>query len=204
MTSARVEARQDAFAAQSTLCDKLREMATNDALPLEVRTGALEELAEVENRWDNLADHAHKRATYAGAADDFEDRLMQLEMSEAYAMGTANCGPANVSGTIDLNTLQPIHTGCGALLEGPLGDWLPGGGSRGVSFTDGQSMAELQRRDPEAFAEWFKGLGDDERQLAMQNLQTYTQDRMQLTTMLTNMLQASHEATMAVARNLSV
>ncbi|TVQ99309.1 MAG: hypothetical protein EA398_12345 [Deltaproteobacteria bacterium] len=72
------------------------------------------------------------------------------------------------------------------------------------SATDGQGLYRLFEENPAAFQEAWKGMNDSDRQMAMMQLQREMQMIQQLTTMMTNMLQTQHSATMAVARNLSV
>ena len=70
-------------------------------------------------------------------------------------------------------------------------------------MTDGAALQRLMESDPAAFQEFWGELGSEDRQMAMFTLQQHTAMQAQLSTMMTNMQQAQHNASMAIARNLS-
>ena len=74
---------------------------------------------------------------------------------------------------------------------------------KGPSVTDGAALQRLMESAPAAFQESWGELGSEDRQMAMFTLQQHTAMQAQLSTMMTNMQQAQHNASMAIARNLS-
>ena len=65
-------------------------------------------------------------------------------------------------------------------------------------------LADLFERDPAEFMESWRDLTAEERSIVMQRLQTQMQMENQITQMITNLMKALHDTSMAVARNLKV
>ena len=69
---------------------------------------------------------------------------------------------------------------------------------------DPAELADLFERDPSEFMRSWQDLTAEDRSLVMQRLQTQMQMENQITQMITNLMKALHDTSMAVARNLKV
>lgn len=108
-----------------------------------------------------------------------------------------------LDGEVDAAAEGGTTTWIGDAFDG-MREWSGVVGLGQPSISDGAALYEKMSTDPRGFASFWKDLSPEDRQLAMFTLQTYVQDQNQLTTMMTNMLSASHQTASAIARNLSV
>lgn len=76
-------------------------------------------------------------------------------------------------------------------------------GSIADNLSDGSSLLRLYESDPDEFARQWRELSSEDRTLAMHSLQSAANLEAQITTLFTNIMQAQHQAIMAIARNLS-
>ena len=74
----------------------------------------------------------------------------------------------------------------------------------GAISDDPAAMVRLMERDPQAFAEHYRGLDPEDRQLLTMQLQHETQQTNQLFNLLSNLQQAQHQTARAIAANLRV
>lgn len=109
------------------------------------------------------------------------ERFMELAQDNRIANGGAGVG--RVATSVDADSEWGV-------------DGVP-------DITDGSGIQQLIANDPEGFAELWAATPAEDRQMIMFSLQEHSQVQAQLQTMLTNLLQNQHQATMAIARNLS-
>ncbi|MCB9507388.1 MAG: hypothetical protein H6700_01980 [Myxococcales bacterium] len=139
--------------------------------------------AQLESRADSV--YAHTRngddlARLTQTAADVDRFLADLGVDEADGSGGADC--ASGTGSADSK-----------------GD----PGSIEDNLSDGSSLLRLYESDPDEFARQWRELSSEDRTLAMHSLQSAANLEAQITTLFTNIMQAQHQAIMAIARNLS-
>jgi hypothetical protein len=182
MSNARIEARQDAYAAYDDVMGQFDALLANPDLSEAQRLQLVMDRAELELGWDSLTDERRSAGVYRDAARVLERSLANLEAVEASLFGSIGTGVEMSRAVLDLPGLAP----------------------RTADWTDGASMQRLLEQNPEGFKSWWGKLDNDQRDVAMMKLQEASQQRAQFQTMMTNLMSAQHEALMAVARNLAV
>jgi hypothetical protein len=181
--TSRLDGARDAYFASADLAmDRLQSILDNPA-------STPSEIAEARNAIEQL------RADSGRVANMTSDLSVQYETSQlndrvdALMDGAVDAGAEQASGWVGRAFSESFSRG---------------GIGGGVNVSDGASLYAKMSSDPQGFASYWKDLSPEDRQLAMFTLQTYVQDQNQLTTMMTNMLSASHQTSSAIARNLSV
>lgn len=90
------------------------------------------------------------------------------------------------------------------VLSGGAGGAGGGGpGAAGERLSSGEALS-LWRGDPEGFAEYFKGLSAEDRQLATMSLQDEMQSQNQIFSLISNLTQAEHQTGRALVGNIRV
>lgn len=179
--------RSRAESAYRDLADELRRSADDPNATPEVRAAAQQQLQELTGYWQGLRGETNTRGKFdmQQFTVQSEERLRDL-MTDRGGM-IFDDAPIGVMARVGGTLLETI-------------DW---GGSRRGSLADGDALLRRFESDPAGFSRMWKDLSSEERQLAMFALQQASQDQAQLTSMMTNLQQSSHSATMAIARNLS-
>lgn len=71
-------------------------------------------------------------------------------------------------------------------------------------MSDPDALLDMYNDSPEAFTEFYKGLSSDDKQMLMTRLNQEMQQSNQMYSLISNLLQASHQTARAVIQNLRV
>jgi hypothetical protein len=71
-------------------------------------------------------------------------------------------------------------------------------------MSDPDKLLDLYNDDPAAFNEFYKGLSSDDRQALMTRLNREMQSNQQMMSLISNLMQASHQTSRAIIQNLRV
>jgi hypothetical protein len=216
-----MEGRFDDLKSQKSEIGEMREgIKNNPNLSGDQKEAMLEDLDRAEASIDRALDYSTASGKYDTTSGNTRNDGDLAAVEAALGNAEASMNHVETQLAISAQSSQPVSGPSGAQgtsgASGPQGassasSSASGSGGLGAMEFDGKNgsmtideMRTAMSEDPEALMSFLDGLGDEDRQMAMQMMMQRLQQINQMFSMMSNMMKSEHDTAKAAINNMRV